>query len=634
MSISISARISKIYKIGLLSLLLGLLLALTAAPGVAEARSLSMQQVTVDAEVLPDASMQVTEKLTVKFSGQWNGFYIKIPQGDSPITDVVVREKGKPYTFNSGSTYGPPGTFLLKNEGSQKVIDWSISAKDEVRTFDVSYLVKNAVKVHADVAELYRKFISEANGNQIAAVQINLKLPAGAEKYRPGEDIRIWGHGPLNGEVNFAGSDKVVWQVKNLPAYTFVEGRVVMPAALLSAAPPSSRTEKTALPAILAEEEGWAKKANQDRLKARGEYAAGAGVLGGALAGILLLWRRFGRRHPASFDGDYYRDLPGAYSPAELSVLWNYKKMKAQDLTATLLDLARRRFIRLEQANVEVRRLIGSKEVETYRVVFLPPPDPAAARKPEDAVLQPHEQQLLDFIRNDIGNGQESIFLTDIEQYSKQNGKAFYGFWQDWTSGLLTWGEGRDFFDSSGNMPLLTVLGGIGLFLLGGYLARESGVLGGSLIIAGALLLFIPRLFKRRSASGQEDYVRWQAFKRFLEHFSEMERHEIPSLIIWEHYLVYAVTLGVAKEVIKQLEVVFPNLQDGDYRFGYGWINYGAYNQMHSLYGSFDGIGDSIERAFETAEKAVSKSSSGSGGGGGFSGGGGGGGGGSSYGGR
>ncbi len=113
-----------------------------------------------------------------------------------------------------------------------------------------------------------------------------------------------------------------------------------------------------------------------------------------------------------------------------------------------------------------------------------------------------------------------------------------------------------------------------------------------------------------------------------------MERHEIPSLIIWEHYLVYAVTLGVAKEVIKQLEVVFPNLQDGDYRFGHGWMTYGAYNQMNNLYSSFDGIGDSIERSLDSAQKAVSKSSSGSGGGGGFSGGGGGGGGGSSYGGR
>ena len=624
----------RLVHIGWLSLLLGLTLALAAAPGIASARSLNMQQVVIDAEALPDASLQVTERLTIKFSGQWNGFYIKIPQGDTPIADVVVREKGQPYTFNPGKDYGPPGTYLLKTEGGQMVIDWSISARDEVRTFDVSYRVKNAVKVHNDAAELYRKFIGEANGNPIPAVQVNLKLPAGAEKHRQGEDIRIWGHGPLNGEVNFAGADQVVWKVTDLPAYTFVEGRVVMPPALFSAAPASARTGKNALAAILAEEEGWAQKANQERLKARGEMAGGAGIIGGALAGLLLLWRRFGRRHPTTFDGDYYRDLPASYSPAELSVLWNYKKMRAQDLTATILDLARRRFIRLDQENIEVRRLLGSKEVTTYRVTFLPPPDAAAARKPEDAVLQPHEQELLEFLRDEVGEGRESLYLTDVEKFSKQKGKEFYGFWKEWTSGLIARGDKRGFFDSSGHMTLWTVLGGVGLFALGGFLTRHSVVLGIALVIAGALLLFVPLLFKRRSAAGQEDYVRWQAFQRFLQHFSEMERHEIPSLIIWEHYLVYAVTLGVAKEVIKQLEVVFPNLQDGGYHFGYGWMTYGHHHGMNNLYGSFDTIGDSIERAFTTAEKAVSKSSSGSGGGGGFSGGGGGGGGGSSYGGR
>lgn len=105
-------------------------------------------------------------------------------------------------------------------------------------------------------------------------------------------------------------------------------------------------------------------------------------------------------------------------------------------------------------------------------------------------------------------------------------------------------------------------------------------------------------------------------FQTVLEHFSEMERHEIPSLNIWEHYLVYAVTLGVAKEVIRQLEVVFPNLQDGDYRFGYGWMRYrSGRSDMLALANTFEGIGSSLERAMQSAEKAVSKSSSGSGGG-------------------
>jgi uncharacterized membrane protein len=623
------------FAIGWLGLVFGFVLSLALFPGVALAeRSLTMNQLIVDAQVLPDASMRVTERITVDFSGQWNGFYIKIPQGDTPIREVTVNENGQPYQFNPGTEYGPPGTYLTRTEGNQILIDWSIAASDEVRTFDVAYRVINAVKIHSDTAELYRKFVGEANSNKIAKVQVNLKLPAGAEQYKQGEEIRIWGHGPLTGEVNFAGRDTVVWAVNDLPANTFLEGRVVMPPALFSAAPAEAYTKQPALAAILAEEASWAEKANRQRLWAKAEYAGGAGIMGGAVVGIILLWRRFGRSHKTAFEGDYYRDLPAVYSPAELSVLWNFKNVQARDITATILDLARRKFLYLEEATLEVPKLLGSKEITTYRLKFLSAPEPAALRKPEEAVLQPHEQQLLDLLRKDIGEGQEQIYLTDIEKYAKDNGEKFYKFWKEWASGLVVQGEKLKFFEDKGKMPLLSVLGGLGLIILGSILVAKTGVIGFALIIAGVLFLIIPSLFKRRSVSGQEDYVRWRAFKKFLEHFSEMERHEIPSLIIWEHYLVFAVTLGVAKEVIKQLELVFPNMQDGDYHFGYGWMTYGTYRGMNTLNDSFENIGNSFQHALQTAEKAVSKSSSGSGSGGGFSGGGGGGGGGSSFGGR
>jgi uncharacterized membrane protein len=210
--------------------------------------------------------------------------------------------------------------------------------------------------------------------------------------------------------------------------------------------------------------------------------------------------------------------------------------------------------------------------------------------------LRPHEIELIDFLKNDIGGGKDYIYLTDIEEYAKKHGEAFYAFWSEWTSSIVAKCETYNFFDSNGSMSLLTVLGGVALFALGFVVAARMGTIGWALIIAGIIIFFVPRFFKRRSVIGQEDYVRWEAFKRFLEHFSEMQRHEIPSLIIWEHYLVYAVTLGVAKEVIKQLEVVFPNMQDGDYRFGYGWMMYGTYhNGMNTLTNSFDGIGDSFQ---------------------------------------
>lgn len=629
-------KMSSQYLKASLHVLISLFLILAfMVPAALADRSLTMDQIIVDAQVLPDASMQVTERITVDFSGQWNGFYVKIPQGDTPIVEVQVSENGQPYEFNPGTEYGPPGTYLTKSEGGDILIDWSIDAYDQVRTFDVSYRVINAVKIYEDTAELYRKFIGEANGNKISYVQVNLTLPPGAEQFKQGEDIRIWGHGPLNGEVEFSGPNEVVLKVNDLPPYTFMEGRVLMPVSLFAGAPAEAYDASPALVRIISEEKGWAEQANKERAMARAELGAGAGIVAAALGTVFMLWRRFGRKHRTVFDGDYYRDLPANYSPAELSVLWNFKAMNANDITATIMDLARRQFLFLEEDTVQVRKFLGSKEVTTFRLSFMPAPEPAALRKPEEATLRPHEIELIDFLKNDIGGGKDYIYLTDIEEYAKKNGEAFYAFWSEWTSSIVAKCETYNFFDSNGSMSLLTVLGGVALFALGFVVAARMGTIGWALIIAGIIIFFVPRFFKRRSVIGQEDYVRWEAFKRFLEHFSEMQRHEIPSLIIWEHYLVYAVTLGVAKEVIKQLEVVFPNMQDGDYRFGYGWMMYGTYhNGMNALTNSFDGIGDSFQRSLASAQKAVSKSSSGSGGGGGFSGGGGGGGGGGSYGGR
>ena len=71
------------WRTAFLSLFSGflLILAFMAPPALAD-RSLSMDDLVMDVQVLPDASLQVTERITVDFSGQWNGFYIKIPLGD------------------------------------------------------------------------------------------------------------------------------------------------------------------------------------------------------------------------------------------------------------------------------------------------------------------------------------------------------------------------------------------------------------------------------------------------------------------------------------------------------------------------------------------------------------------------
>ena len=73
-------------------------------PGAVQAsRSLSMEQVLIEAELLPDASLQVTERLTVDFSGKWNGFHVTIPKNGNPIKEIKVSENNRPYTIHSGA---------------------------------------------------------------------------------------------------------------------------------------------------------------------------------------------------------------------------------------------------------------------------------------------------------------------------------------------------------------------------------------------------------------------------------------------------------------------------------------------------------------------------------------------------
>ena len=110
----------------------------------------------------------------------------------------------------------------------------------------------------------------------------------------------------------------------------------------------------------------------------------------------------------------------------------------------------------------------------------------------------------------------------------------------------------------------------------------------------------------------------------------------MPQLILWEHYLVYAVALGVAKEVIKQLPIVYPQVNDPNYQFAPYWgsmyhsryssdgilqdTSYAGFNTLSSLVDSMDATWNN---AYSAATSSGSSSGSGGGDGGGFSGGGG-----------
>ncbi|MFO8060710.1 MAG: DUF2207 domain-containing protein [Bacillota bacterium] len=592
-----------------LVLIAALLLVILGA-GPAHARQYSFPALSIEAEVHPDGSMTVTEHRTAEFSGTFRGMYQWIRTGGrTEVADVSVSEGDVSYELNPEEREGPAGTFYVSEKSDSVYVDWSFDATDETRTFTLSYRMLNVVTVHEDVAELYHQFVGDEWEQGVDAVSVRLLLPEGAGP----DDVRAWGHGPLYGEVSIISPREVHWEVGPLPAETFLEGRVVFPPQLVPDGSVLSGEE--ALPGILAEEEELARLANRGRLIARLNWIAAPLILLFSLGGVVWFWLTHGREYRPSFTGDYYRELPADYTPAELGVLWRFGRPGPEDLSATIIDLARKGHLRLEESEREQRGLLRTRKRTDYFI----------RRLEGEGDLESHEEDLLDFLFTKVSRGGEELSFSDISSYAKTNGQAFGRFWENWESQLAAVGEVRGFFDIRTRTAqivefvLAAVLFALGVvaIITGLHASGVAAIVGGVALGIGAAFL------RRRSREGLEDFTRWRAFRRFLLHFSEMQRHEVPSLVVWEHYLVYAVTLGVAREVIKQLEIVFPDLRDGSYHFGAGWYYFAARSpSVARMTTGFDSLGTVMQSSLRTA---VGSRASGGGFGGGFSGGGGGG---------
>ena len=139
------------------------------------------------------------------------------------------------------------------------------------------------------------------------------------------------------------------------------------------------------------------------------------------------------------------------------------------------------------------------------------------------------------------------------------------------------------------------------------------------LILALSLIPFIFNK-KKRTENGAEDYKKWKALKNFLNDFGTFSNKEIPEIVLWEKYLVFATLFGCAEKVIKAMKVEMVNVPN-DYFDTY--MDLYVINQ--SISRAIISSHSYAQSAYAAAHSSSSSGgfSSGSGGGGGFSSGGG-----------
>ena len=144
--------------------------------------------------------------------------------------------------------------------GGKFEIAWGAHAQSTTRTYKISYKIIDAVKNYNDCAEFYWQFINRNSAIPADYIEGTIKLPTSVEDI---DDLKVWAHGPLNGNIEKLSNNTVRFTVEGFDENTMLEARIVTPVKIFNRN--LNTANKNKLNSILTEEQTWADESNQKR---------------------------------------------------------------------------------------------------------------------------------------------------------------------------------------------------------------------------------------------------------------------------------------------------------------------------------------------------------------------------------
>ncbi len=637
----------------LCALCVALALAIVAlAPSPAHAKSYTMPKVDIQAQVETDGSLQVTEQRTFDFDGDFtaiwwtfnglpsnaslkvNGVRMANVDSDGAVTGEWTTLPSEAFVLDWRDS-GGPGKDSYSVDTPKNSVYVFFDASDERRIIELDYTVANGAQAYQDVGEVYWQYIGSQweEASDDVTMTLALPVPQGTE-VQPGENVRAWGHGPLDGVVTVNADGTVTYKVPHVKAGQYAEARVVFPVnwlTNLSAESAQLHQGQNRLDEVLKDEQSWADQANRDRVLSLG-FVIGCGVI----CVLLLAWAlrayfKYGREHKPSFTDEYWRDVPDpSVHPAAIGRLWRWDRESQDDFTATLMHLAHIGAIRIDAGSYTEPGAFGrTKDVADYYITKLP----AASE-----ISDPLDRRTLDLLFDRFANGADSLWFGTIKKYGEDHPQDFVDAMQGWQGALSAETNREDFFEAKGRryqgyliaLAVVVAVAGVAIWLI-----MENFIPLIFMVPTAIALGVIANYMPRRSVRGNELTAKSKALRNWLRDFSSLDERPPTDVKVWGEFMVYAYLFGVADQAIKQLQTTMPQLFEYDGSMGMTYMPWWFwYTGGHNAAGAaMPSVGDmlhtSMANTMSTAQSALSAASgnfsSGGGFGGGFSGGGGGG---------
>ncbi len=486
---------------------------LALAANAAAARTLTIQNFHTVVTITPDGMVDVVESIQAQFAGSWNGLYRTIPieystpQGlnYSLFVDVVA------VTDDSGNSLRYDSS---RSGGYLQLKIYVPNATDVTKTIVVHYRTSDALRFFPDHDELYWNVTGNDWDEAIQAASADIILPAGVTGLRSTAYTGSYGSSAQDAKIETSGSTVSVAMTRPL---AFHEGLTVVV--------------------------GWDKGFVH-------EPTAGEKIVQFLrsnwplvipfVAFFIMFWiwwthGRDPRRNPIAVKYEPPDDL----SPGEVGTLVD-SAAAMRDITATLVDLAVRGYITIEQK--EDKTMMGLHSNKTYTFHLK---KPATDWKG----LKSHELSLLAAL---FTNGAiDSVSLADLQNH-------FYKELPDIKDGMLDSMLDHGYYlhrpdNVRGGWMAGGIFVGVLLAVFGNAIAGGMGMAPLLFIVSGIATGLVMVIFgyfmPARTDKGERALEGALGFEDFLQHV-ESDRiariEKTPEM--FEKFLPYAMALGVEKK--------------------------------------------------------------------------------------
>jgi uncharacterized membrane protein len=505
--------------------LLGLLA--IGQPVQAQTKSLYWDGWDTTLTILPNGDLHVLERQRINFTdGTFTFGFREIPLAKTGgISGISVSEPGVG-VYTEGGFSKQPFTFDATRDGGELSIRWYFPpTANQIRTFDIAYTVKDALRVYDSGDKLQWQAIATDRDFPIQEASVTVALPEGAQFQiiDSAGVAAMWGQSPDGSSVTFLANGSMSPSDSMEVGIEFTHG--IIP------------NEKPA----------WQEEFDNEFFydeNVKPLVNAGLGLLAAVLiiggpASVFLLWYMRGRDPEVGPVPEYITEPPDDLPPGVLGTLID-EKADMRDVVATIVDLGRKGALRIEETEKKGWLGLGSAEF-----VF--------QKQDSDVPLNAVESAIIGGI---FKRGRDTVALSDLRN-------KFYKTLPKIQSKLYKEMETRNLFrknpDSTRKMwrgiGFALVAFGIGIGIcLGSVFATYTTMfpcLFGGMVLTGIAVIIAGGAMPAKTVKGSEAAARWKAFKVYLQRIDKIEDLKMVGEL-FEKYLPYAIALGIRDSFVRK----------------------------------------------------------------------------------